>query len=405
MLKLFNSYGKRLEEFHSARGDTVTVFTCGPSVYQRAHIGNFRTFLFEDVLLRYLKYCGYKVRRGMTVTDIEDKAIEEAARLRTSVKDLTEKNIEQFVGEMDILRMKAPDYMPRASQYVEEAVGIISELLDREIAYRHRGNVYFDALKFPRFGKLYGLDMTKWPTKKIRFHKDTYPGMRWNRGDFILWHGHRDGDKNYWETRIGKGRPAWNIQDPAMLTDFTRSTLSFYCGGIDNLVRHHDYTLAIMESIRHYPVAGFWLHCQHLLIDRRKMSKSLGNIFYTDTLMKKGFGIDEIRFLLIYGHYRKKLNYSETAMRSTAQMLRRFKTAVAEIKKRASNSAERKEKISRKIGRLFREKMDDDLDVRDAFDAVDSEVQKIDVSKLNAGEAAGIIKSLRDIDQVLQVIF
>jgi cysteinyl-tRNA synthetase len=405
MLKLFNSDGKKLEEFNVSRRDTVTVFTCGPSVYQRAHIGNFRAFLFEDVLVRYLEFCGYDVSRGMTVTDIEDKAIEEAARLRTSVRALTEKNIEQFAGEMDILRMKAPGYMPRASQHVDKAVGIILELLDREMAYWHRGNVYFDPLKFPGFGKLYGLDMTKWPAKKRRFHKDTYPGMRWNRGDFILWHGYRNGDKNYWETAIGKGRPAWNIQDPAMLEGFTDRTLSFYCGGIDNLVRHHDYTLAIMESVRPYPVAGLWLHCQHLFINRRKMSKSLGNIYYTDTLIKEGFGIDEIRFLLIYGHYRKKLNYSKTAMRTTIGILRRFRTVVAEMEKRGSGAAVREGKISIEIRRLFSENMDNDLNVRDAFDAIYAEIRRTDINTLSPGEASGIIASLKEIDRVLQVIF
>ncbi len=139
-------------------------------------------------------------------------------------------------------------------------------------------------LKFPGFGKLFGLDMSKWPKKKVRFHKDTYPGVQWNLGDFILWHGYKDGEKAYWDTGIGRGRPSWNIQDPAMVSRYFDETLSVYCGGIDNLYRHHDYTLAILESIRPYPMARFWLHCHHLLVNGRKMSKSRGNIYYTDML-------------------------------------------------------------------------------------------------------------------------
>ena len=189
MLKLFNSLGKRMEAFVPANASVTNIFTCGPSVYQRSHIGNYRTFLFEDTLVRYLEYCGFRVTRGMNFTDIEDKALVEARRRGTTLRRLTDKNIGIFTKEMKQLRMKTPDYLPRASENVESAVEIIESLLRKGMAYRHGANIYFDPLKFPRFGILYGLDMRRWPKKKIRFHKDTYPGMRWNRGDFILWHG------------------------------------------------------------------------------------------------------------------------------------------------------------------------------------------------------------------------
>ncbi|UCD72289.1 MAG: class I tRNA ligase family protein, partial [Syntrophobacterales bacterium] len=198
MLKLFNSLGKRIEPFQPVDEKVVTIFTCGPSLYQRAHIGNFRTFLFEDVLVRYLEYSGYPVRRGMNFTDIEDKAIKEADEREITVKNLTEENIKDFMGEMNLLKMKIPDYLPKSSEAVDEAVEIIERLLDRKIAYRHRGNIYFDPTRFPGFGKIYGLDMTKWPAKKRRFHKDTYPGMQWNLGDFILWHECGEGDTVCW---------------------------------------------------------------------------------------------------------------------------------------------------------------------------------------------------------------
>src|SRR5574340_498914 len=172
MLRLFNTFGRKLMPFRTVRKDLVTIFTCGPSVYQRAHIGNFRTFLFEDILVRYLEYAGYKVRRGLIFTDIEDKAVLEADKRHASIQQLTERNIREFMDEMGLLRMKRPDYMPKASESVNQAVEIIEQLLERRIAYWHKGNVYFDPLKFPDFGKLYGLDMSKWPKKKVRFHKD-----------------------------------------------------------------------------------------------------------------------------------------------------------------------------------------------------------------------------------------
>ena len=195
MLSLFNTLGKKMEVFEPVNARVVTIFTCGPSIYQRAHIGNFRTFLFEDILVRYLEYLGWRVERGMNITDIEDKAIKQALKSGVTVETLTRENMDGFLREMDLLRIKTPDYLPLASDHVEEAAAMIERLLELKIAYRHGGNVYFDPLKFPGFGKLYGLDMSRWPAGKRRFHRDTYPGTQWNLGDFILWHGYREGDK------------------------------------------------------------------------------------------------------------------------------------------------------------------------------------------------------------------
>jgi cysteinyl-tRNA synthetase len=165
MLRLFNTFGRKIVPFRVPRDKVVTIFTCGPSVYQRAHIGNFRTFLFEDILSRYLEYSGCRVDRGMAVTDIEDKAIREAEKQQTTVKGLTDRNIVQFVAEMQLLGMKVPDYMPRASECVGESVDIISKLMKKKVAYRYGSNIYFDPLRFRGFGKLFGLDMSLWPKK------------------------------------------------------------------------------------------------------------------------------------------------------------------------------------------------------------------------------------------------
>ena len=405
MLKLFNSLGKRIEPFRPVDDKTVTMFTCGPSIYQRAHIGNFRTFLFEDVLVRYLEYSGYAVKRGMNFTDIEDKAIKEAERRKMTVKRLTEENIRDFMEEMSLLRMKTPDYLPKASEAVHEAVEIIELLINRDIAYRHGGNIYFDPLKFPGFGRLYGLDMTKWPTRKRRFHRDTYPGIQWNLGDFILWHKCRGEDSACWDTRIGRGRPSWNIQDPSMVSKYFQETLSIYCGGFDNLFRHHDYTRAILESIRPYPMAKYWLHCHHLQVNGQKMSKSKGNIYYTDMLLEQGYDMGEIRFFLIYGHYREKLDYSDQTMRSAADRLRKFREMVQEVEGRAGQEPERDGRTARRMKGAFAENMDDDLDVRGAFEGLYGVLSGLEFGELQAAEASGAMKALREIDGVLRVIF
>ena len=178
--------------------------------------------------------------------------------------------------------------------------------------------------------------MSRWPTRKKRFHRDTYPGIQWNLGDFILWHGYREGDMVFWDTAIGRGRPSWNIQDPSMVGSHFQETLSIYCGGIDNLYRHHDYSLAILESLRPYPMARFWLHGHHLLVGGRKMSKSRGTVYYTSDLLDQGYTAAEIRFFLIYGHYREKLSFSDKGMKSAAEKLRRLRERVREIAKEGS---------------------------------------------------------------------
>jgi len=405
MLKLFNTFGRNLQIFKSGKKKVATVFTCGPSVYQRAHIGNFRTFLFEDILVRYLEYSGFRVDRGMAVTDIEDKAVWEAEKQKTTVKELTDRNISQFIAEMNLLRIKIPDYMPRASECVEESVSIISRLMKKKIAYRHGGNIYFDPLRFRGFGKLFGLDMSRWPKEKRRFHKDTYPGIHWNYGDFILWHGCEISEKAFWDTAIGKGRPAWNVQDPSMVMKHFDDTLSVFCGGIDNLYRHHDYSLAILESVRPYPMARFWMHGAHLHVNGRKMSKSRGNIYYTDTLIRKGYTAREIRFFLIYSHYRRRLNYSDRAMRLAAQKLKDFRASVSSVRSRAGNARPAASQISEDLRISFVSAMDSDMHVKDAFDNTQGIVSTVDLHALSPSRAAGIIKTLREIDEVLRVIF
>lgn len=405
MLKLYNTLGKKIETFSPVNKKVVTIFTCGPSVYQRAHIGNFRTFLFEDILVRYLEYSGCKIMRGMNLTDIEDKAIREAAEQKTTLKRLTEKNIKVFIREMNFLRMKLPDLLPKASEYVSEAADLIKVLLDRKIAYRHKGNVYFDPLRFSGFGKLYGLDMSKWPSKKRRFHLDTYPGTQWNLGDFILWHEYKSGDKYYWTTKIGGGRPAWNVQDASMISKYFRETISIYCGGLDNLFRHHDYSLAILESVKPYPMARFWLHCNHLYVNGRKMSKSKGNILYSDDLLKMGYDAREIRFFLLYGHYRERINYSDERIRIVVDKLKSFRKLVEKIVDRSSGAAATNEKTAESLRNTFAERMDNDLDAQGAFDGLHKVISTLNIDELRPGEASGIIKTLKGIDRVFEVIF
>lgn len=403
MLKIYNTLTRRTEIFRPASNKQVSIFTCGPSVYQRSHIGNFRTFLFEDIVLRHLEFLGYIVIRCMNYTDLEDKALREASIRKTTIRKLTDANIKIFTKDMKLLKLKVPDCFPRASEHIKESAEIIGMLLKKKVAYWHNGNVYFDPLKYNGFGKLFGLDMSRWPKKRRRFHKDTYPGIQWNMGDFILWHGARKGDTVFWETDLGKGRPSWNIQDPGMIIPYFNETLSIYCGGIDNLYRHHDYNLAILESIRPYKMSKYWMHGLHLYVNNRKMSKSLGNIIYTDDLVKKGWSGQHIRFFLFYGHYRKKLNFSYEKMAGAAKNLDKFKSRVKLINKKASGC--KKFDKADMIISAFTEHMNNDLDIKSAFDSVNEIVSSIEPKDIKSAEAGAIIKALKKIDAVMQVIF
>jgi cysteinyl-tRNA synthetase len=418
LLRVYNTLSRKIEKFKPHEKQKVRMFTCGPSVYRRPHIGNYRTFLYEDLLQRYLEYLGYDVVRLISLTDIEDKAIVEAQKEEVTTKELAERNRRIFTEDAKLLRMKGPTYaacmMACSSTAVEETAKLIKALLNEGYAYYYtygsRRNVYFDPLKFAGFGRLSMLDMDRWPKKKRRFHRDTYVGTRWNRGDFILWHGYKKGDADHWDTEIGKGRPSWNIQDAATITKYLGYSVDVACGGIDNLARHHDYTIAIVESVSGQELAHYWFHGQHLFVDGKKMSKSKGNVFYPDDLVRMGYSGDHIRFFLISGHYRKRLNFTLEKMRRTSWKLDVFRNMVHGLEKAESEETHWKaKKLIGDLGTVFESSMNSDLDVKAALDALFSIVQKLDHlarrKKLRSEDACTAIDKLRTIDSVFQVIF
>ena len=413
-LKLFNSMGRAKVEFKPRKNGEVKIFTCGPSTYRRPHIGNYRSFLYEDILVRYLMYRGYSVKRTINFTDVEDKAIVEAEHKGKKVSEITGEVHKHFFRETDLLGIILPDEIPRSSTSVDQAVKIIKKLVKDGAAYWHEGNVYFDPLKFDGFGKLYGLDMSNWPKKKVRFKRDTYNGRRWNRGDFILWHGHdeKKDSSDYWETEIGKGRPAWNIQDPAMILQQIGTQVDINCGGIDNIFRHHDYNIAVMESYSGKPYANYYLHGEHLIVDGKPMSKSIGNILYPDDLVDQGYEHKHLRFFLIYTYYRKKLNFTDRNFQKTSKILDDFRNRAGAIMDGAakngvtSNSIE---SLIKKIPGIFEEQMDDDLNVGKAFDAVYAHLGviagQLESSPLSKTLASSLKEQLEKIDTVFGVIF
>ena len=411
---LFNSMSRKFEELQPLETGKVKMDTCGPSIYQLTHIGNYRTFLFEDVLLRYLEYLGYKVERTLNITDVEDKAIAEAEKEGKPLKQVTERNTENFLEELKKLGAKTPTYVPRASTSVNQAIQIIETLLQKGYAYKYKSNVYYDPTKFKGFGRLYGLDMTKWPKEKKRFHKDTYPGNRWNLGDFILWHGLTKGENIYWNTSLGRGRPAWNVQDPANAMQTLGLQADIYCGGVDNLIRHHDYAIAVVEGFTGEQFARYWLHGEHLFVDGKKMSKSRGNLIYPKDMIERSCQWQHIRFFLINGHYRKRLNFTFKKFKKACNRLQEFKDMVKHLQsfKKTVGKSDPNPKAKKLIAKLkndFEVNMNNDLHVKSAFDALFRTVSKLvslaEKGKVDVEDIEKAIVELKRIDHVLQVIF
>lgn len=375
-LYLTNTLTRKKERFEATESRKVKLVTCGPSIYRRAHVGNYRTFLYEDVLQRYLEYLGYRVERLINFTDVEDKAIAEMEKTGKTRKELTSPVETRFFQEAEMLCIKLPDLIPRSSTSVFEGVKLIQTLIEKGFAYWHGHDVFYDPLKFEGFGKLYGLDMSRWPKKKRRFHKDTYPGQRWNLGDFILWHGcrHNRPDCICWQTDIGKGRPSWNIQDPAMISKHLGYEVDISCGGVDNLYRHHDYTIAVMEAVSDSrPFSRFWLHGEHVLVKGAKMSKSKGNTVYLEDLLDKGYSTRHIRFFLIQRHYRKKLNLTKKTLQEAIARLDRFNDLVEKVNETGSGGSQKSKSATddaRQLTQCFERRMNDDLDVAGAFDSL-----------------------------------
>ena len=409
-MRLYNTMSRSYEVFRPRTSGIVKVFTCGPSIYRRPHIGNYRTFLYEDLLMRYLEYKGYRVEHAMPLTDIEDKTIIEAKKQNRKIEELTADIESIFIQEARRLNIRLPRKLQRVSRCVDTAAEIILVLMEKGYAYRHGKDIFFDTLKDKDFGRLYRVDLRQWPKKHIRFRRDTYTGNRWNKGDFILWHGYREGDPTWWETPIGKGRPSWNIQDPSVIIRHLGDQVDINCGGIDNIYRHHDYNIAIMESYTGVEYARYFLHGEHLIVEGKPMSKSRGNIIYPEDITSRGCDAKDVRFFLLYTHYRTKLNYTDKNFRAACRRANELRSIISGLKGKAKSRISgnsRVQSIIKKMRKDFETQMDDDLSFGKAFDAIESAVRHLDSMKedISRDDARALDDTLRKIDSFMGIIF
>ncbi len=315
-LRFYNTLTQEVEVFRPLHGNTVRMYTCGPTVYNYVHIGNFRTFMFQDILRRWLHYRGYQLNHVMNVTDVDDKIIINAARAGQSIKDYTATFTKAFFEDAASLRLQKPEHVAPATDHIPQMVDAIEKLAAQGYTYQSEGSTYFRISNFPDYGKLSHNDFSGIRTG-ARVDVDEYDKA--DARDFVLWKA-RKGDEPAWDTPFGAGRPGWHIECSAMAMSYLGETLDVHAGGVDLIFPHHENEIAQSESISHKPFARYWLHSEHLQIESQKMSKSLGNFYTLRDLLQMGYQPEVIRYLLESVPYRKKLNFTFEGLKAADQI-------------------------------------------------------------------------------------
>jgi cysteinyl-tRNA synthetase len=408
-MRFFNTYSRQVEEFvpldPSARN--VRMYTCGPTVYSRAHIGNFRAYVFEDLLQRHLELRGYKVQRVMNLTDVDDKTIRGARETKIPLVKFTAPFKEAFFADLETLRIKPADQFPAATDqhYIDRMIAMIEMLVARGLAYQAEDkSVYFRISKFPNYGKLSHIDLTQLQSTG-RVQHDEYD--KEHIGDFALWKARdeEDGDVG-WQSPWGRGRPGWHIECSAMATTLLGEQLDIHCGGIDNIFPHHEDEIAQSEGCTGKRFVRYWLHCAHLVVDGQKMSKSLGNFYTIPDLVAKGYSGREIRYALMRVHYRAPLNFTWEGMEEVRQALGRIDEWQQRLEEIAQKG-EAEDKAEVQIGEDFESALDDDLNISAAlgfvFESIRETNRAMDKGELSPAQANAWLRWWDRINNVLQL--
>ena len=407
-IRFFNTLTRQKENFKPITKNEVRMYTCGPTVYDYAHIGNFRAFLFEDLLKRWLKYRGYKVTHVMNLTDVDDKTIKGSQTQHIPLKQYTEFYAKAFFEDAAILNIEPADYYPRATEHIQEMVSLIQTLLAKSYAYKGEdGSIYFAINKFPNYGKLSKIKTRDLKTG-TRVKVDEY--AKEEAQDFALWKAYtlEDGEV-FWETPLGKGRPGWHVECSAMSMKYLGETFDIHCGGIDNMFPHHENEIAQSEAATGKQFVIYWLHNEHLQVEGQKMAKRFGNFYTLRDLLAKNCDPKAIRYLLLSTHYRQQFNFTFEGLEAAKGAIERLTNLMRRLKD--SNGKGKGEKISQlidKVQRCFGEAMDDDLNISVAlaslFDFVRDVNNLLDNNELSKAEAEKVHALLTNFDNVLGVV-
>src|SRR6202040_2319810 len=327
-IRLHNTLSGQTEPFVPQKPGEVSMYTCGPTVYDYAHIGNYRTFVFQDILRRFLKLRGFKLNHVMNLTDVDDRIIANAAAAGESIRDYTEKFVQAFFDDCKTLSIEAPEHWIRATDHIDDMVRLIEKLKENTYTYPSEGSIYYRIAKFKDYGKLSKVDLTGIQAG-ARVDNDRYE--KESARDFALWKAPKPGE-HFWETPIGAGRPGWHVECSAMAMKYLGDTLDIHTGGIDLAFPHHENEIAQSEAATGKPFARYWLHAEHLLVEGEKMSKSLGNFFTLRDLFAKGYKPSALRFALASVPYRRQLNFTFDGLQQAASAVERLRNFADRLK-------------------------------------------------------------------------
>jgi cysteinyl-tRNA synthetase len=404
--RLYNTMSSQVEEFHSLRDQEVRMYACGPTVYDYGHIGNFRTFIAVDLLQRFLRQSGYKVRYVMNITDLDDKIIRNAARDGVSVQQYTAKYEKAFLEDAAMIGIERPTLV-RATEHIPEMADFVAKLIERGIAYRtDDGSYYFRIAKFPRYGRLSKKDFSGM-LDGARVDVDEYD--KDSARDFALWKAPKPGEAS-WDSSIGPGRPGWHLECSVMSMEELGESFDLHAGGEDLVFPHHENEIAQSESLTEKTFARFWFHVRFLLVEGEKMSKSLGNFYTLRDLVLKGHKPSSIRYLLASVPYRNQLNFTFDGLKQAAvsvERLRNFRQRLTVGNFPSGSNPEMQALATETIHRM-RAALDDDLNTAQAqaaiFEMVRSANSTLDAGAMKKGDAEPLLAALEKFDEIFAVL-
>jgi cysteinyl-tRNA synthetase len=408
MLRLFNTLSRQIEEFQPLEEGKVRMYICGPTVWNFAHIGNFRTFIFGDILRRYLKYKGYELTHVFNLTDIDDRIINEAAKLGIGIDEFTSPYITAFWEDFDALGMERPEVAPRATHHIPEMIDIISRLLENGRAYESEGSIYYRIAAFPEYGKLSKINFSgNIAGGSERVDTDKYE--KEDARDFALWKLVPEGEDPGWDAPFGRGRPGWHIECSAMSMKYLGETFDLHAGGMDLQFPHHENEIAQSEGATEKLFSKYWIHSEFLKIDDVTMSKSKGNFFTFRDLREQGFSPLAIRYLLLSVPYRHQLNFTFEGLQgaeSTVERLRNFRRLVTDAKTTDGPDTNISSLVEKAVD-AFESSMDDDFNTSAALAAIHNLVREINTvlagDSLREDDRAAVLQAISKFDSVMGI--
>lgn len=410
-LSFYNTLTRDKKPFKPMIDGEVSVYTCGPTIYHYVHIGNLRTFVFEDLLCRTLRYFNYKVTQVMNLTDVDDKTIRGAISEKVSLGEFTNKYKEAFFEDLKALHIEPAAHYPAATDYIPQMIQMIETLMEKGMAYKGGdGSIYYPIDKFPKYGCLSHLKLDELKTgASERVSHDEYE--KEHVADFVLWKAYdssRDGSI-YWESPFGKGRPGWHLECSAMAMALLGETIDIHMGGVDNCFPHHENEIAQSEACSGKPFVNLWMHAEHLIVDGKKMAKSLGNFFTLRDLFAKGFSGREVRYMLLHTHYKTQLNFTISGLEAARGALQRLQDFIYRLKNLQDDGrgGELKEHLL-KAEEEFSKGLKDDLNISQSLAALFDLVREVNVlmdqKKIDREEAKTTLKQLEQFNTVLGLL-